>query len=143
MLELCAMRVKRSRIIVDTNLWISYLISKGFKHLDDLILREKAIFLFSDELLEEFVEVAKREKFKKYFSYDDVLKLLELFDSYGEIIKVTHQVNGCRDVKDNFLLSLAVNGKADYLITGDSDLLVLESFENTKILTITQFEALR
>ena len=45
----------------------------------------------------------------------------------------------CRDPKDNFLLELAVDGKADYLITGDKDLLELKSVHKTKIVRIEDF----
>lgn len=40
--------------------------------------------------------------------------------------------------KDNFLLNLAIDSKADFLITGDADLLVLEEIGTTKIISITQ-----
>ena len=73
------MQLKQNRIIVDTNLWISYLITKGFKRLDKLILNDKARFIFSQELIDEFIEVSKRDKFKMFFSNNDVKKLLELF----------------------------------------------------------------
>ena len=46
----------------------------------------------------------------------------------------------CRDKKDNFLLDLAGNGNADYLITGDEDLLVLKEFKGTKILNFREFD---
>ena len=49
------------------------------------------------------------------------------------------KINECRDPKDNFLLSLSVDGKADFLVTGDSDLLVLEKIEKTKIVSWTEF----
>lgn len=42
----------------------------------------------------------------------------------------------CRDSKDNFLLNLAIDSKADYLVTGDSDLLDIEVIESTEIITI-------
>ena len=47
--------------------------------------------------------------------------------------------NWCRDVKDNYLLALSKDADADYLITGDKDLLVLKQFENTLIVTLPQF----
>jgi len=134
------MRVKPNKIIIDTNLWISYLITKGFTKLDKQIYSDKALLVFSQELIDEFIAVSKRPKFAKYFSSDDVVRLLELFDTYGILIEVKSKINVCRDLKDNFLLSLSIDGKADYLITGDNDLLWLESFGNTKILTITDFE---
>ena len=45
----------------------------------------------------------------------------------------------CRDPKDNFLLALAKDAGADYLITRDDDLLILQKFESTAILTLNQF----
>lgn len=136
------MRTKQSRIVIDTNLWISYLITKGFKRLDKLIYSDKARLVFSQELIDEFIEVAKRPKFSKYFHADDVRKLLELFDTYGEFVEIKSSINVCRDAKDNFLLSLSFDGQANYLITGDNDLLELKNFGKTSILTITDFESL-
>ncbi|MFN3803082.1 putative toxin-antitoxin system toxin component, PIN family [Belliella pelovolcani] len=49
------------------------------------------------------------------------------------------KINECRDPKDNFLLSLSVDGKADFLVTGDSDLLVLGKIEKTKIVSWAEF----
>jgi predicted nucleic acid-binding protein len=54
-------------------------------------------------------------------------------------VKVFSIVNVCRDVKDNFLLSLAIDGDVDYLITGDNDLLILKHYKKTSILTINDF----
>lgn len=67
--------------------------------------------------------------------------LIDLIEEYGEIVKVKSTVQICRDDKDNFLLALAKDGKADYLVTGDKDLLILESFEKTKITNLTKFRA--
>jgi len=44
--------------------------------------------------------------------------------------------------KDNFLLALARDGNADYLITGDKDLRDMKVFEKTKIVTLNEFESL-
>jgi len=134
------MPIKQNRIVVDTNLWISYLITKSFKRLDKLIYNNTVRLVFSQELIDEFIEVTKRDKFKQYFSYNDIVRLLELFDSYGEIVKVTSNIKACRDVKDNFLLSLSIDSQANYLITGDDDLLHLKSFGKTQIMTISEFE---
>jgi len=136
------MQIKKNRIIIDTNLWISYLITKGFKRLDKLIIKDEARIVFSQELIDEFIEVSKRPKFRKYFSSDDVSILLVLFDTYGEFVKVKSKINVCRDLKDNFLLSLSIDSQANYLITGDNDLLELKNFGKTIILTISDFELL-
>jgi putative PIN family toxin of toxin-antitoxin system len=54
-------------------------------------------------------------------------------------IEVISVINKCRDSKDNFLLSLAIDGNATHLLTGDKDLLILKNFGQTKILTITEY----
>nr|MDA3838511.1 putative toxin-antitoxin system toxin component, PIN family [Candidatus Delongbacteria bacterium] len=117
---------KKIRIIIDTNLWISFLITKRYDFLDDLIESNKVKLIFSRELLEEFSSVVTRPKFRKFFTQEDIDLILDIFGEYSELIEVTSQVDICRDIKDNFLLSLAKDGKADFLITGDKDLLVLK-----------------
>lgn len=139
MLELSDMSKTKSRIIMDTNLWISFLLSKDFLKLDKLFNSERLVLLFSRELLDEFVEVARRSKFKKYFSLTDLNELLRAIHSKAEFIEVTSKVTICRDEKDDFLLALAKDGNADFLITGDNDLLEIAKFENTTILTMTNF----
>ncbi|WP_339903769.1 putative toxin-antitoxin system toxin component, PIN family [uncultured Cyclobacterium sp.] len=61
--------------------------------------------------------------------------MLNIFDQYADFVKVASKVIMCRDPKDNFLLNLAIDGKADYLVTGDKDLLILEKLKNTRIIT--------
>lgn len=133
------MKNKQQRILLDTNVWISFLITKDFSKLDEFIFTRKVILLFSQELLDEFIEVAKRPKFRRWFSSDDVESILETIDEYAEFITVKSKTTICRDPKDNFLLSLSVDGNADFLITGDLDLLDLDTINKTKILTISTF----
>ena len=130
---------KVERIVIDTNLWISFLITKDYKKLDDKLKKGKIRVLFSLELIEEVLAVADRPKFKKHFSKEDIEQLIELFDVYGEIINVKNKVSSCRDPKDNFLLSLSKDGRADFLITGDNDLLTLKKFDKTKIIKISDY----
>jgi uncharacterized protein len=130
---------KVTRIILDTNLWISFLISKDLSKLDELIFEEKALLVFSKELLDEFLEVTKRPKFRKFFSKTDVENVLETIDEYADFVIVKSKTTICRDPKDNFLLSLAKDGKADFLLTGDKDLLDIGVFEKTSIETISDF----
>jgi putative PIN family toxin of toxin-antitoxin system len=131
--------MRNKKIILDTNLWISFLITKKLIEIDNLIENKKITLIFSDELIAEFVEVVQRPKFEKYFSKEDIEKILNYFDQFGKLIKVKSDIQICRDEKDNFLLNLSVDSKADYLITGDSDLLVLEKIERTKIMNFTEF----
>ncbi len=131
--------MRSKKVILDTNLWISFLISKKLIVIDELIHSEKIKLIFSNESIEEFLTVAKRPKFHKHFSDSDLKELLQLFDKYGKLVEVNIQIEECRDYKDNFLLSLAVESKADYLVSGDSDLLILKNIKKTKIVSWTDF----
>lgn len=131
---------KKLRIIIDTNLWISFLLTRRLSFLDNLLEGGKITLIFSQELLTEFLEVVKRPKFKKFFGETELELLLEIIEQSADFIPVTSTVNVCRDVKDNFLLALARDGSANYLITGDKDLLVIKQFGKTKIVTIAEFK---
>jgi len=127
------------KVILDTNLWISHLISERLIQLDALLANNQVQLIFSKQLLEEFVLVAQRPKFQKYFAAEDIQDLLAVFDTFGAMVEVKSEVDICRDPKDNFLLAMAKDSEADFLISGDKDLLVLKQFEETVILTFTDF----
>lgn len=129
----------KDRVIIDTNLWISFLLSKDYSKLDKLFRQQQITLLFSKSLLEEFIAVARRPKFKKYFSLSDLNDLLSEIHLRAEFIEVTSNVILCRDLKDDFLLSLAKDSNASHLITGDNDLLEIKKFEQTIILTIAEY----
>ncbi len=80
------MAKKVDKVIIDTNLWISFLITKDFKKLDEKIKAKSIRLIFSLELIEEFLVVISRPKLKQYFESSDVEKLIDLFDVYGEIV---------------------------------------------------------
>ena len=109
-----------TRIVLDTNIWILFLINKDYSKLDSLLLSGNVKLLFSEELLSEFISVTQRPKFRKYFAKADVDTILDTIDDYAEFIKVKTATDICRDPKDNFLLSLCKDGFADYLISRPS-----------------------
>lgn len=133
------MQNKAIRIVIDTNLWISFLISKDYTKLDEIIFSRNVILIFSQELLDEFLEVIKRPKLRRFFSTSDIEEILETIAEYADFVQVETKVEVCRDPKDNFLLSLSIDGKVDYLLTGDKDLLDLCKFADTNIVTISDF----
>ena len=129
----------KHRIIIDINLWISFLLTSNFSKIDTLVEDTGITLLFSQELIDEFIEVALRPKFKRYFSLDDIEELLTKVQRKAKFITVISKVDRCRDPKDNFLLALAQDGKATHLITGDQDLLILKKFGRTNILTMGEY----
>ena len=81
-----------------------------------------------------------RGEIRKYIrpeDLDDTLKLIHLYGKY--VVIQTKSKSEIRDKKDLYLLSLADTIKANYIVTGDKDLLVLEKHNRTKIVTITEF----
>ena len=133
---------RKCRVIIDTNLWVSFLLSKRFDFIDDLLDSGRVELVFCNELLAELVEVVKRPKLRKFFTPDDWESVCEIIDRYAVYIPVVSSVSCCRDAKDNFLLSLAKDAKANYLLTGDKDLLILKTFDKTQIVTIAEFRML-
>ena len=130
---------KITKVVIDTNIWVSFLISDKYRKLDTLLLDNKVIILFSTELLEELNKVSTYPKLKKYFPPNAVEEMISNLGAYIDLIKVTTKTDVCRDPNDNFLLSLANDGKANFLITGDVDLLSLKVFGKTKIITLSDY----
>jgi len=127
------------RVIIDTNLWISFIISKKLNRLEPLLFSNNIRILFSSELIDELEATIKKPKLKKYFSENDLDEMLDVFEPFIDFIKVKSKVKVCRDPKDDFLLALAKDGKADYLLTGDNDLLGIGRIEKTIILKLKDF----
>lgn len=130
---------KSLRLVIDTNLWISFIISKKLNLLEPILFDENTRILFSSELVEELQATITKPKLKKYFSENALEEMLTVFDPYIDFITVKSTVSICRDPNDNFLLALAKDGKANYLLTGDSDLLDIGKYKKTIIIKISQF----
>lgn len=133
-------KAKRIRVIIDTNLFISFLIGKRLKGLKDVLINNQVELIFAEQSLQELKIVAQRPKFNKYFKLENIENLVDLIYSIGRVFVIDKAAQVCRDPKDDFLLELASKGKADYLVTGDNDLLELRSYKNTRIITISEFE---
>jgi putative PIN family toxin of toxin-antitoxin system len=116
------------------------LIGTLLQDIDEKILSKEIKIVVSDEMLKELSEVSRRPKFKNIFTVKRIKELFSLLDNYATVVLPSRKVNVCRDVKDNFLLEIALEGKADYLVTGDEDILMLVSFHNTKIINPKDFE---
>lgn len=134
------MKAKNIKVIFDTNVWISFLIGKRLSFIKDLIVSEQITIVFCDQLFKEIKDVTSRPKLKKYFPKETVIELIELIKTIGDGYnpKQIHFIN--RDPKDNFLLDLIDLSKADYLVTGDKDLLLHNPFKTALILSPSNFE---
>lgn len=126
-------------VVIDTNLWISFLIGKRTANLVSILSHPNITIAVSEQALDELHLVVERDKFRKYFPVTYVQKLFDFIYRRAKVFHVTNVPTVCRDSKDNYLLGLSETAKADYLITGDNDLLTLLSYGNTKILRLDDF----
>ena len=132
--------MKSKRIVLDTNVVVSGLFFKLSKEAQILIrAMEHEIILATPAVLEEWHCVLRRPKFNKYISIENRERFLSRLVSNVEIVGIEVNIKECRDAKDDKFLELAVSGNADYIITGDADLLILNPFRNIPILTPNQF----
>lgn len=128
-------------LVIDTNLLISAMISPNsiIHEVLEKVLENYVIYN-SEQTIDEFLEVAKREKFLKFFK--DLSKRDEFINfviGSTKIIEPTHTVIDCRDPKDNKFLEIALTCQAVYLVSGDKDLLTLNPYQGTKIVTANEF----
>ena len=131
------------RAIIDTGVFISAFISnRGTIGAVLSALRDGHFTaIYSTDTLVELVDVLGREKFrtKYHVEPDDITALVNLIRLRGELIIPNEKVTVCRDPKDNKFLEVAMAGDADCLVSGDSDLLDMISFEDIPILRPTDF----
>jgi putative PIN family toxin of toxin-antitoxin system len=126
-------------IIADTNWWISLVLGGFDNDFARLLEMESLEFVSCQQLETEIQNTFKKEKLQKFFS-EEIIKIFWLsFRFKIKNITLVSNISICRDPKDNYLLALAKDADADYLITGDKDLLVLERFEKTIICTLPDF----
>lgn len=136
------MKTKSIKVIFDTNVWISFLIGKRLSFIKNHISNGQITIIITHQLLVEIKEVTSREKLKKYFPKESVDELINLLETIAIKIEIqpVHFIN--RDPKDNFLLDLIEFSQADYLVTGDKDLLEHNPFQTATIISPASFEKL-
>lgn len=133
---------KAIKVVIDTNLWISFLIGKHLVKLKQLLDEDIILPVFSERSLDELVAVSQRPKLRKYFSAQQASELVTFLKSAYFYVEITSRVSICRDPKDNYLLALAKDSEASFLVTGDQDLLVIQEFEGIRILRYAEFLSL-
>lgn len=105
-----------------------------------LILDGLVTPLLSEETFQELCKVLTRNKLKKYIVSRKLTTFSQELALLADWIEVIEGISICRDPKDNKFLEVAVSGGADYLVTGDNDLLVLNLFNGIPIITPAQFK---
>jgi uncharacterized protein len=120
------------RLLLDANILISYLLTGSadspVTRIVEVCVLGKATLLLPEALLEELTSrIVDKPYLKRHIEADEIAHLATILRSVGEVIpRIESPIPAVtRDPKDDYLLAYAVVGRADYLITGDKDLLVL------------------
>ena len=134
------------KIVLDTNVIFSALafdkmVEKVFQSVIDN--KDKFLAYRSIETQTELEEKLKSKKFLKYrnFSVEQISEVLDYYYENSVLVTSVFTVSKSRDPKDNKFLKLSKTIQADYLITGDKDILVLKEFEGCRILKTSEFLA--
>ena len=101
------------------------------------------LLVYSDELLKELVEVLGRPRLRTKYQIEEqqMRDLLDLIVLRGEPVLPIRKIGACRDPDDNAVLEAAVAARADFIVSGDEDLLVLHPFEGIPIVGPADFLA--
>jgi len=128
---------RKVKIVIDTNVFVSGLLFGGIpKKVLNLWSRDKVIMCVSADLKAEIFN-----KLKNKFQVSTVfLSTFDIvFESKSDKYLPKKKIDLLKDKKDNFLLELAYEAKAEFLVTGDKELLTLKRFESTEIISPKQF----
>jgi putative PIN family toxin of toxin-antitoxin system len=129
------MRISR-RLVLDTNVFASAIIfprSAPRQLVDDAL--DHSVLLFSEATMNELTEVLSRAKFDRYGSRAERELVLAQIRGAAEFVPIIQLVRQCRDPKDDKFLEVALNGRADVIITGDADLLAMHPWRGIAILS--------
>ena len=130
------------KLVLDTNTLVSAFFWKGnesklFEHIE----QKKALLYTSPEILQEIEDVLHREKFLKVLSLTQQTpeQIIQKIISLSHIVLGNKQnIHICRDPKDDKFIVCAVLATADYLVSGDKDLLVLKQYDTIKIIPTSE-----
>ena len=125
------------RFVIDTNVLISAALSPSGvpRAVVDTIRDANGILLFSDETFGELEVRFRLPKFDRYVGRDARTVFLAQLEAVSEWVSIVGARLGCRDPADDKLLETALLGRADRLVSGDRDLLVMSPFHGIPILT--------
>ena len=130
------------RIVIDTNVIISSLIQKSYPYtiVNELFIDDKIEMCVSEELMAEYYEVLRRDKFARFhdfFSRAEAL-LIEI-ETKVTMFKPKISLQLISDTDDNMVLELADECIADFVITGNTTDFIFPTYKETKIVTPREY----
>jgi putative PIN family toxin of toxin-antitoxin system len=133
------------RAVLDTILLVSYLLTHRppiARLIDAHLAQERFILVTGAALLQELDQVLRYPRLQRYYSEETRKRYVALIAALSEVIELPESVPRiCRDPDDDWVIACAVVGVADFIVSGDRDLLVLEQVNEIPILSAAQFLA--
>lgn len=125
------------RVVVDTNIIISSIFWRGRPY--EVVRRGllKRYQLVTSTVILDEVAGKLRNKFR--FPEEGIQQLVDILLTHSHLIEPVSKFYVVRDKNDNKIIECAFDGKADYIVTGDPDLLSLKEFRGMKIITAREF----
>lgn len=133
--------MKPDKLILDVNIWVSYILQKRLGDLTVLIIQYDLLIYISPSLLIELEDVLQRPKISKYLTLDPQ-EYLNYVSSVTTLITPVQSFTSAPDPKDNFLFELGITAGATHLVTGDKLLLERVEIAGIKIINFKAFRAL-
>ncbi len=134
------------RIVIDPNLLVSYLLThRGpiAQIIDVHLAHEDFTLLICTQLLEELDRVLQYARFQRYFNNETRLRFVALIAAQSELVDVPDEAPRIvRDPKDDYLIACALAGNADFLVSGDKDVLELKTVGKIRIVSAGQLLSL-
>jgi len=128
------------RVVLDTNVLISGIFWTGKpKEIINYARKREIIFLTSRHLLRELKNVLTSEQKSFKLLEKDANIILEHLKEFGTVCQIKSSFSICKHDADNRVLECAIDGKADYIVTGDKHLLEIRKFKSIKIITVSEF----
>lgn len=125
------------KVVLDSNILFSAVIFGGVpQEILEAAILKKFIAISSPVLVDELLDILRR---KSGASIQQLNAIEKKVNEVLEIVYPRETVIVCRDKDDNQVLEAALEGKCDYIVTGDKDLLVLKKFKKIPILTPKEF----
>jgi uncharacterized protein len=125
------------KVVIDTNIFISGIFWSGTPHeVLNLWIQNKFKVIFTLEMLDECFRVLKEFGFNKDPSLAE--EWIVFISKNVVIVDKIFNFDLCRDKDDNKFINCALSGKANYIVTGDKDLLDLKKINEIKIITPKQ-----
>lgn len=137
------MRPLAPRYVFDTNTVVSALLfSRSVPRRALSRALQVGALLMSQALSEELNDVLSRHRFDRYVPRPERRAFPRYLLRMAMSVQITETVQACRDPDDDKILELDVNGGADYIVTGDDDLPVLNPFRGIAIVSPAEFLAI-